>query len=175
LSEEKNMSKNLVLIGMPGSGKTTIGKLVSEKLNYDFVDMDEYMKAKYKKTINDMFLNGEDYFRQEESKCCEEICKIQTNVISTGGGVIKKKQNVDLLGSTGVIIFIDRTVENILSDIEVSSRPLLKDGKEKLYKLYEERYNLYREYAHIIIKNDKNLDQVVEEIVNKYKEANNSL
>ena len=62
-----------------------------------------------------------------------------------------------------------------MSDIEVSSRPLLKDGKEKLYKLYEERYNLYREYAHIIIKNDKNLDKVVEEIVNKYKEANNSL
>ncbi|MEQ8153289.1 MAG: shikimate kinase [Clostridiaceae bacterium] len=161
------MSKNLVLIGMPGSGKSTIGKLLSERLSYKFIDSDLWIEEKLGETINDMFLKGEDYFRKEESKAYEEIAKLDSVIISTGGGVVKNPKNMEVLGVTGTIVFIDRTVEDILSDIEVSARPLLKEGKEKLYKLYEERYDLYKKYAHIIVKNDKSLDEVLNDIIDK--------
>lgn len=164
------MSKNLVLIGMPGSGKTTIGKKIAKELNYKFLDMDEFIEEKHGKTIEDLFSKGEEYFRAEESKCCEEISKIKTTVISTGGGVIKNSKNIEYLKSTGIVIFIDRSVENILSDIKTSTRPLLKSGKNKLYDLYEERYSLYKEYADFTVVNNKTLNNLAEYVINKYKE-----
>ena len=66
-------------------------------------------------------------------------------IISTGGGVVKRKENIDFFKEKGIIIFIDRSVEDIINDIDTNSRPLLKDGISKLYNLYSERYNLYKD------------------------------
>ena len=86
-------------------------------------------------------------------------------IISSGGGVIKKAINIDLLKENSIVVFIDRPVENILSDIEVEKRPLLANGKEVLYKLYDERYELYKKYCDYKIPNVGTLDDVVDTII----------
>jgi shikimate kinase len=158
------MKNKIVIIGMPGSGKTTLGKILAGELNIKFFDMDEYIINKTGKTTIQLFENGEEYFRDIESETCKELAQYDNILISTGGGVIKRKANIDVLNEEGLIIFIDRPVENILKDVDVSFRPLLKDGKEKLLKLYDERYALYNEYAEEIVKNDSDVRVVIDRI-----------
>ena len=158
------MKNKIVIIGMPGSGKTTLGKILAEELNIKFVDMDEYIINKTGKTTVQLFEKGEEYFRDIESETCKELAEYDNILISTGGGVIKRKKNVDVLSKEGLIIFLDRPVDNILGDVDVSFRPLLKDGKEKLLKLYDERYALYNEYAEETVKNDSDVRAVIDRI-----------
>lgn len=163
------MKNKVVIIGMPGCGKTTVGKILGEELSLEFIDMDEYIEETTGKTISQIFENGEDYFRDIETKACEELIKRDNILISTGGGVVKKPINMEILKRDSVVIFLDRPVENILGDVDVSQRPLLKDGKEKLLKLYDERYELYKKYADKIIVNDCN----IEEVLDKFKKVIN--
>lgn len=157
--------KNIVLIGMPGCGKTTIGRLVSQKLDIGFCDIDHYIEKKEGRIIPDIFKdNGEEYFRKLESEAVEKVSKKTGCMISTGGGVVKFHKNMELLKKSGIIIFINRTVESIISDIETDGRPLLKDGKEKLYKLYRERIDLYKKYSDYEVLNEGSLEDIVEKI-----------
>ena len=158
------MKNKIVIIGMPGSGKTTLGKMLAEELNIKFFDMDEYIVEKTGKSTIQLFDIGEEFFRDIESETCKELAEYSNVLISTGGGVIKRKANIDTLNKEGLIIFIDRPVDNILGDVDVSFRPLLKDGKEKLLKLYDERYALYNEYAEEIVKNDSDIRVVIDKI-----------
>lgn len=80
------MKNKVVIIGMPGSGKTTIGKILGEELNLKFYDMDEYIQERTSKSILELFKNGEDYFRNIETDICKELSKKQNILISTGGG-----------------------------------------------------------------------------------------
>ena len=169
------MSRDIVLlIGMPGAGKTTIGMEVSSKLNYNFCDMDRYIEEISNSTVKELFNISEDFFRDYETRACKELSSLDEKiVISSGGGVIKRKENIDLFKDKGTIIFIDRPIENIAKDIETSSRPLLKEGKAKLYNLYYERYNLYSDYCHYKITNDKDIEDTIDkiiEIINNNKE-----
>ena len=145
------MKDKVVIIGMPGSGKTTIGKILGRELDLKFYDMDEYIQERTSKSILELFENGEDYFRNIETDMCRELSKEKNVLISTGGGVVKKKENIDVLKKDALIIFLDRPVEKILEDVDVSKRPLLKDGKERIINLYNERYELYKKYALLII------------------------
>ena len=147
---------------MPGSGKTTIGKLLSKQLNLNFYDMDEYIQETRYKTIMELFENGEDYFRDIETQACRELADKQNILISTGGGVVKRRENIDILKEDSIIIFLDRPVEKILEDVDVSKRPLLKDGKEKIFNLYKERYELYKASADRIVINDSTMNDVIE-------------
>ncbi len=144
----------IVIIGMPGCGKTTIGKILAKELNYNFYDMDQYIEETNGKSIKEIFAKSEDYFREIETEACKELISKKRCVISTGGGVIKKGINIDILGEEGVILFINRPIEKIVGDIDISNRPLLKDGKERLYKLYEERFHKYREAAQVEVINE---------------------
>lgn len=160
----KQLTKNIVLIGMPCCGKTTIGKKLSEILKSDFCDVDEYIVNSTGKSINEIFENGEEFFRDIESKSIKEVSSCMPKVISTGGGAIKRKENIDSLKEKGTIFFINRPIEDICSDVDVKSRPLLKDGVDKIYKLYEERYDLYKNYCdHEIINTD--IDKCINQIL----------
>lgn len=159
------MKNKVVLIGMPGCGKSTIGKVVSRELGIKFFDMDKYIENMTSKTIPELFEKGEEYFRDFETQACEELAQINNVLISSGGGVVKRKENIETLKKeSAYIIFIDRPLDELLNDIDISKRPLLKDGREKLIKLYEERYELYKSAADKIIKNDKGLRDTVDEV-----------
>lgn len=162
------MGKNIVLIGMPGCGKTTLGKILNKELSMEFYDMDNCIERKTNKKISELFEKGENYFRDIESAVCEELSKKKNVIISTGGGVIKRKENIDFLKENGIVIFIDRSVDDIIGDVDISKRPLLKEGKEKVLKLYEERYLLYKNYADEIVVNDTNIDDTKNKIIDIY-------
>ena len=163
------MKKGIVLIGMPGAGKTTIGRYISEKLNFKFVDMDEFIERSSKKSIKEIFDQGEDLFRAFETKTCEVLSRLDNVVISTGGGVVKKKENMDYYKDF-VVVFINRPLELILDDIDVDSRPLLKDGKERIINIYRERIELYNKYLDIEVINDGSIEDVAKDIILKTKE-----
>ena len=160
--------KNIVLIGMPACGKSKIGYWLSQKTNYPFFDADKYLEEKENRIISDIFANeGEEYFRDLETKYLKELSERQGIIISTGGGAVKKKKNIDILKQNGIIIFLDRTIEDISRENH-ENRPLLQNI-ENLWKLYDERINLYRKYADIIIKNDDDMDVVTERIITALK------
>jgi shikimate kinase len=160
--------KNIVLIGMPGCGKSTIGYRMSQKINYSFFDADKYLEEKENRIISNIFSKeGEEYFRKLETKYLKDLSKKEQIIISTGGGAVKKKENIDILKQNGIIIFLDRTIEDISKENH-ENRPLLQNI-ENLWKLYDERINLYRKYADIIIKNDDDMNVIVERIITTLK------
>lgn len=146
---------NMALIGMPGSGKSTIGKILSKKLKLNFIDLDEYIEQQEGISINEIFKKGENYFRDIETKCIKSIKNIKNCVIATGGGVVLREENIKVLKTNSIIIFLDRSLSNIIDNIDISKRPLLKDNINKLYKIYDDRCDLYKSYADFIVNNEE--------------------
>jgi shikimate kinase len=161
---------NIVLIGMPGSGKSTIGLMLSRMLEMKFIDMDEHIEKREQKTIKELFAVSEECFREAETRCAEEMSKMDNCVISAGGGIIKRKENIDFLKQRSTIVFINRCVEDIVSDIDMSTRPLLKDGVKRVYDLYDERIDLYKLYCDIEVVNSGEIAEVVQEIIENLEE-----
>ena len=156
--------KNIVLIGMPGSGKTTFGKELARRLGRKFVDADDFLEALEGKTIKEMFAVGEDYFRAAETRAARALAAERGLVIACGGGVVKRAANIEIYKTTGVVVFIDRSPDDIVTDVDVASRPLLKEGVQKVYDLYEERIALYRAAADYTVKNDAAIETVLDEL-----------
>ncbi len=132
--------QNIVLVGMPTSGKTTLGKIIADDMKRKFIDTDSEIEKKAKMTIPEIFAqNGETYFRNLETEVIKELSSSQGLVIATGGGAVLRKENVDYLKRNGKIVFLDRNLENL---ILTDTRPLAK-GKADLERLYNERYEIY--------------------------------
>ena len=151
---------NIVLIGMPGSGKTTIGKIVANALGREFCDTDgEFVKSNG--AIADYFnSNGEAAFRDKESEIVSELGAKNGLVIATGGGAILRAENVKHLKQNGIVFFLDREVENI---IPTSDRPLGSD-REAIRKRYEERYPIYCSAADIKVDSNRDVNTVAADI-----------
>ena len=167
-----NNSKNTIfIIGLPGSGKSALSKLLAEYINYTFFDMDKVIESRENKTINKIFEeSGEEYFREVESNVLEELSNIKNAVISTGGGTVLKDKNRTLMRVRGIVIFIDRPAELIVNNINVSERPLLVQDKNKLIELSKKREALYRECAKVIF-NHNTWDKDIEETFKKFYEC----
>lgn len=133
--------ENIVLTGMPGSGKTTIGKLLASKFSREFVDTDLLIEKKAGMSISKIFeLFGEEGFRNAESEAVDEVSKRTGLVVATGGGAVLRKRNILSLRQNGRIFFLDRPLEQI---VPTSDRPLSSD-EEALKKRFEERYEIYK-------------------------------
>lgn len=156
--------RGVLLIGMPGSGKTTIGRELSKVLKMNFVDIDEFIEKSTGKEIKELFDQGEEVFRDLESKSCELLSTLKNVVISSGGGVITKEENMSNFEEF-ITIFINRPLDLIMEDIDTEGRPLLWEGKEKLTNLYRERIDLYKKYNNIEIINDGSVEDAVRGIV----------
>ena len=166
---KKEMLKNrcnIVLIGMPSAGKTTIGKMLEEKLGKEFFDLDDMIIAKAGKSIPEIFQeSGEAGFRAIETEVAIEASKMNNKIIATGGGVVKHKVNMDFLRLNGITIFIDRDIDKLISSDP--NRPL-SSSKQALQQMYKERYPLYQKYAAYIAVNNANIKETVDDIVNTY-------
>lgn len=157
---------NIVLIGMPSAGKTTIGKMLEEKLGKEFFDLDDMIIAKAGKSIPEIFQeSGETGFRAIETEVAIEASKMNNKIIATGGGVVKHKVNMDFLRLNGITIFIDRDIDKLISSDP--NRPL-SNSKQALQQMYKERYPLYQKYATYVAVNNANIDETVDDIVNAY-------
>lgn len=144
----KSQKQNIVLIGMPGSGKTTIGQAVAKKLGRDFVDSDDEIKKIIKTEISDYFSQyGEEKFRDVETQVIKDIAKRSGTVIATGGGAVLRHENIDALKMNGIIYFLDRPLSDI---IPTSDRPTAS-SREAIEKRYNERYEIYKSSADKII------------------------
>lgn len=156
--------RNIVLIGMPGSGKTTISKALSKSIDWPVIDLDEYLVDYFKMSIPEMFEISEDYFRSLETKVCKLLKDKQNTILSCGGGVVLREENIAYLKENGIVCLLNRDLERIMEDVDTTSRPLLKEGKNKLIKLYEERWPLYLKSADIIIDNNSTIEQTIDQL-----------
>ncbi|MCK5759342.1 MAG: shikimate kinase [Clostridiales bacterium] len=155
--------KNVILIGMPGSGKTSLGKAVSKKLDMHFIDLDSLITERHGDITIIFNELGESAFRQYETEALNEAIKYNNSIISTGGGIIETQENNEIMKEYAVI-FIDRSPEAILRTLDSDSRPLLKDKKDALHKLYNRRYNKYIQSMNFHIHNDESFKRCAEEI-----------
>ncbi len=139
-----NDKRNIVLTGMPASGKTTIGERVAKEIGKEFIDTDDLIVKKANMPIPEIFsLYGEKRFREIEAEVIKEVSAFQGAVIATGGGAILNPQNITFLKQNGIVIFIDRPLDDLIT---TDDRPL-SSNRELLEKRYSERYDIYNKTA----------------------------
>ncbi len=156
--EIKQQKRNIVLIGMPSSGKTTIGKQLANALNMSFIDTDDEIARATGKTAAEIInTQGETAFRDIESDIIVSVAAKNGCVIATGGGAVLRKQNVTALRGNGTLYFIDRPPELLIT---TNDRPL-SSSREALQKRYNERYQIYLDSADKIINNDTDINTVL--------------
>lgn len=162
----RKSKENIVLAGMPASGKTTVGRAVAQKLGREFLDCDKLIEEKIGLKISEFFKeNGEKAFRDIESEIIDEISNKNSLVISTGGGAVLKEENVNALKRNGIIFFLNRSL-NLL--VPTSDRPLSSNIKD-MEQRYKERYPIYLKTSDIEISADQSIDAVAEIIVKEYE------
>lgn len=143
------MTKNIVIIGMPGAGKTSVAEAVAEKLNRPCIDIDTEIIKKHGDIPKIFEQQGEIAFRAYEKRAVIEAAKQQAVVIATGGGSLLDPENTDALKRTGSLYWITRPLEELATD----GRPLSKGGIETLRKLYRDRKPIYEAAADEIVEN----------------------
>ena len=157
------MKDNLVLIGMPSSGKTTLGRLLADALGLSFVDSDAEIIERIGMPIADFFaVRGEAAFRAVESEVLSDLAARRGQVIATGGGAVLDPRNVETLRQSGTLIFLDRSLSGLTP---TADRPLSADGG-RLERLYLERRPLYLAAADHVIPNDGTPRQALAAILN---------
>ena len=158
----RRQMENIVLIGMPGCGKSTIGKLLAEQLGKTFVDADQEIVTLAVSSIPEIFAtSGESGFRQYETTVLEQLGKQSGLVIATGGGCVTKPVNLPLLHQNGRIIWLQRA----LSVLPTEGRPLSQANK--LEEMYAIRKPLYESFADFVVNNDGETQHTVQEIMEK--------
>ena len=158
--------ENIVLIGMPTSGKTTVGKLIAQKIGKEFIDIDEEIVRVFGKSIPDIFSQmGENGFREIEKNVTEAISARQNAVIATGGGVVLNEKNMENLKKNGRVYFLDRPLESLIT---TPDRPL-SSNRIDLERRYRERYKIYKENCDYVITGNKTPQRIAEEIIKEFE------
>ena len=156
--------ENIILIGMPGCGKSTIGRKLAEALDKEFVDADEALEAHFGRKITDIIpQDGEPAFRTMETEILEMLGKKSGLIIATGGGCITQQRNYPLLHQNGTIFWLKRDLEKL----PTHGRPLSQ--KNKLSELYQVRKPLYQAFADVTIDNDGQTHETIQQILEALK------
>lgn len=158
----RKQTENLVLVGMPSSGKSTIGKAIANALNKEFVDTDEEIVKKINTTIPDYFSKfGEQSFRRVESEVLQEVMLKRGVVVATGGGIVTVKENIFPLKCNSKVVYLKRSIDKLSRE----GRPLSMNAD--LDKMYQLRAPMYSAVADITVDNDGYKNDTVKEILNK--------
>ena len=153
--------ENIVLIGMPSSGKSTVGRALAERLGRRFADSDALVTERIGMPIADYFAQrGEAAFREREQEAVADLAATGGQVIATGGGAILRPENVTALRRSGRLVFLDRSPEKLIA---TADRPLAPD-REALRRRYEERYDLYCAAADLHIDGDGTVEETAQRI-----------
>jgi len=158
-----NENKNIILIGMPGCGKTSIGMALAKKLKKEFADTDEWIIKTAGKSIPEIFENDtEDVFRKLETEALKTLCKKANLVIATGGGIVTRQENLKIIKQNSIVIFLDRDI----SELPVCGRPLSqKEGIEALAKIRLPLYSQWSDYKVAVNGIEKTVSFICEKIL----------
>ena len=168
-------TQNIILIGPMGSGKSTIGNILANKLGRDFQDSDHFIEKRTGVDIGRIFdIEGEDGFRDRESQALENLLNLDNQVVATGGGSVLRKENQTLLRSKGYIVFLDTSVNQQMQRLRRDKkRPLLQteNPRERLEDLFNARRPIYLDLADLAVKTDrKQARKLAAEIINQLPE-----
>ena len=173
------MKKNLVLTGMMGVGKSTVGKKLAKKLKLKFIDIDQIVESREKATINEIFKNkGENYFRKIEKKITLEELKKINLVVALGGGAFINKAIRKKVKDSLVSFWLDINLKSLLPRLKnFKKRPLLNEDnlEKKMNKIYSERKKIYNESAFKIKCDSMKIDEVVNTIIKLYENSGNKI
>lgn len=165
---------NIYITGFMGSGKSTVGRILADKLGFKFIDLDRIIEIDQGKRIKDIFrLNGEKYFRDIETKVVEKTYKNKECVFACGGGIVERRQNIYIIKRSGVVVYLKISAGDALKRLKyVKDRPLLEvDQREKTIKeLLSKRDVLYRKYSDLVVSNTKrSAEYAADEIIDRLK------
>lgn len=153
--------QNIVLVGMPCCGKSTIGKMLAGELGYAWADTDDLVVAKTGMEIPEIFTRyGEAHFRELEAEVMRDLSAENGYVIATGGGSILREENIDLLHRNGRVYFVDRPLEQLIPTLD---RPLA-NSEEKVRRIYRERYERYCSVADVVVSSKGDAGKVAAKI-----------
>lgn len=174
----ENFNSSILILGMPGVGKTSVAQGLSNKLKYKFIDLDSFIEKKFKKTILDIFqTDGEDSFRKYEKICMNDLKEEDKIVLASGGGAINE-DTLDVSLSFRYRIWLDATIDVISKRCEddIKHRPLLYNTNninKYLLNLYQIRKNFYNTCSNIIIDTtNSSIPEIVDELIIKINEIN---
>lgn len=176
MSYDSRMShRNIILIGPMGSGKSTIGNIIANRLHREFKDSDHFIEKRTGVDIARIFdIEGEHGFRERESDALNELLSQNNRVIATGGGSVLRPQNQQLLKQKGFIIFLDTSVAQQLRRLaRDKKRPLLQteNPRERLEAMFVERHPIYLDLADLAVKTDKQVARrLAADIINQLPE-----
>lgn len=171
-----NKSLNIVLVGLMGCGKTSVGKLVATKLNLTFIDIDDIIEKTENKLISKIFeTDGETYFRKIEVETIAKYSQYNSQVISTGGGAPQNPLNIENLKSNGILFYLYAPVEVLYKRLlnEIDNRPMLhtENPQNKLMELLNKREPYYLQSHYKIDTSDKTITEVSNELIKIYQGA----
>jgi shikimate kinase len=170
----QKLKHNIILIGFMGSGKTSVGEKLAERLTYHFRDTDQLIEKQAGETINHIFaVYGEEHFRNLETELLKALQgHMEQTVLSTGGGLPLREQNARLLREMGYVVFLKASRQTTLSRLKGdTTRPLLKgdDSEQKVERMLNVRIPVYEKAAHkTVVTDDKSVDELVEIIMEAY-------
>ena len=160
------MRKHIFLIGMMGCGKSTIGKLLSRQLSCSFIDLDEEIVRYEGRSIPEIFADvGDAGFRLCETAALRCVIDEAPCVIATGGGIVTREENIALMDNAGLVVWLNRPLEDMIADVRQDTRPNLSGDKEsRMRTLFAQREALYHSAAHCIFCNSQPPEQSAQQL-----------
>ena len=158
--------KNLYIVGMMGSGKTCIGRMVAKKRGIRFVDTDALIEEQAGMSVAEIFAaEGEEGFRQRETEAQRSLSEQKNCVISTGGGIVVRDENIELMRNNGTVVWLKRDLDVVLENPRIRRRPLLAEDPSVIFDLMEQRTPAYKKACHFVVYNNEDRFSTVKDIL----------